>query len=233
MSYFFIFTPFLFLIHNFKTMVMNRIFTLLLILFFNTITNAQWSLCNNPNGALPFSLTINNDTLYLGTLGNGIYRSTNGGSSWTQINSGISNMQIWNIAYINGSIFASSTSGTVYKSTNNGDSWVLSNTGISTTTIIRNFAFFNNKIFATSTNKGVYISTDGGSTWAQHNSGIVGLVAEPLLVVGTDLFVGVNQNVYKYDSVNQNWISRSTGITNNTISALTFIKDNQQNISLF
>ncbi len=233
MSYFFIFTPFLFLIHNFKTMVMNRIFTLLLILFFNTITNAQWSLCNNPNGALPFSLTINNDTLYLGTLGNGIYRSTNGGSSWTQINSGISNMQIWNIAYVNGSLFASSTNGTVFKSTNGGDSWVLSNTGISTTTIIRNFAFFNNKIFATSTNKGVYISSDNGSSWTQHNTGLVGLVAEPLLVVDTDLFVGVNQKVYKYDSANQNWISKSVGIPNNTVTSLTYTKDNLQNISLF
>ncbi|POY38229.1 hypothetical protein C3L50_13280 [Flavobacterium alvei] len=212
---------------------MKRIITILLIVFFTTITNAQWTLCNNPSGALPFSLTIQNDTLYLGTLSNGIYRSTNGGFSWTQINNGITSMQIWNIAYVNGSLFASSTNGTVFKSTNGGDSWVLSNTGISTTTIIRNFAFFNNKIFATSTNKGVYISSDNGSSWTQHNTGLVGLVAEPLLVVDTDLFVGVNQKVYKYDSVNQNWISKSVGIPNNTVTSLTYTKDNLQNISLF
>ncbi|HQF47471.1 MAG TPA: T9SS type A sorting domain-containing protein [Flavobacterium alvei] len=212
---------------------MKRIITILLIVFFTTITNAQWTLCNNPSGALPFSLTIQNDTLYLGTLSNGIYRSTNGGSSWTQINNGITSMQIWNIAYVNGSLFASSTNGTVFKSTNGGDSWILSNTGISTTTIIRNFAFFNNKIFATSTNKGVYISSDNGSSWTQHNTGLVGLVAEPLLVVDTDLFVGVNQKVYKYDSVNQNWISKSVGIPNNTVTSLTYTKDNLQNISLF
>lgn len=212
---------------------MKRIITLLLVLFFTTITNAQWSLCNNPSGALPFSLTIQNDTLYLGTLSNGIYRSTDGGSSWTQINNGITSLQIWNIAYVNGALFASSTNGTVFKSTDGGNNWVLSNTGISTTTIIRNFVFFNNKIFATSTNKGIYISNDNGNSWTQHNSGIVGLVAEPLLVVDTDLFVGVNQKVYKYDSANQNWISKSTGIPNNTVTSLTYIKDNLQNISLF
>ena len=212
---------------------MKRIITILLIVFFTTITNAQWTLCNNPSGALPFSLTIQNDTLYLGTLSNGIYRSTNGGSSWTQINNGITSMQIWNIAYVNGALFASSTNGTVFKSTDGGDNWVLSNTGISTTTIIRNFAYFNNKIFATSTNKGVYISSDNGSSWTQHNTGLVGLVAEPLLVVDTDLFVGVNQKVYKYDSVNQNWISKSVGIPNNTVTSLTYTKDNLQNISLF
>ena len=212
---------------------MKRIITILLIVFFTTITNAQWTLCNNPSGALPFSLTIQNDTLYLGTLSNGIYRSTNGGSSWTQINNGITSMQIWNIAYVNGALFASSTNGTVFKSTDGGDNWVLSNTGISTTTIIRNFAYFNNKIFATSTNKGVYISSDNGSSWTQHNTGLVGLVAEPLLVVDTDLFVGVNQKVYKYDSTNQNWISKSVGIPNNTVTSLTYTKDNLQNISLF
>jgi photosystem II stability/assembly factor-like uncharacterized protein len=169
----------------------------------------------------------------MGTVSNGIYRSTDGGSNWTQINEGITSMQIWNIAYVNGALFASSTGGMVFKSTNGGNNWVLSNTGISSTTIIRNFAFFNNKIFATSTNKGVYVSSDNGSSWNQHNSGIVGLVAEPLLVVENDLFVGVNQKVYKYDITNQNWISKSNGIPNNTVGSLTYIKDNLQKITLF
>lgn len=212
---------------------MRKIFTLLLIVFYTTITNAQWTLCNKPSGVLPFSLVIHDDVLYMGTVSNGIYRSTDGGSNWTQINEGITSMQIWNIAYVNGALFASSTGGMVFKSTNGGNNWVLSNTGISSTTIIRNFAFFNNKIFATSTNKGVYVSSDNGSSWNQHNSGIVGLVAEPLLVVENDLFVGVNQKVYKYDITNQNWISKSNGIPNNTVGSLTYIKDNLQNITLF
>lgn len=212
---------------------MRKFFTLLLIVFYTTITNAQWTLCNKPSGVLPFSLVIHDDVLYMGTVSNGIYRSTDGGSNWTQINEGITSMQIWNIAYVNGALFASSTGGMVFKSTNGGNNWVLSNTGISSTTIIRNFAFFNNKIFATSTNKGVYVSSDNGSSWNQHNSGIVGLVAEPLLVVENDLFVGVNQKVYKYDITNQNWISKSNGIPNNTVGSLTYIKDNLQKITLF
>jgi hypothetical protein len=212
---------------------MRKFFTLLLIVFYTTITNAQWTLCNKPSGVLPFSLVIHDDVLYMGTVSNGIYRSTDGGSNWTQINEGITSMQIWNIAYVNGALFASSTGGMVFKLTNGGNNWVLSNTGISSTTIIRNFAFFNNKIFATSTNKGVYVSSDNGSSWNQHNSGIVGLVAEPLLVVENDLFVGVNQKVYKYDITNQNWISKSNGIPNNTVGSLTYIKDNLQKITLF
>ena len=212
---------------------MRKFFTLLLIVFYTTITNAQWTLCNKPSGVLPFSLVIHDDVLYMGTVSNGIYRSTDGGSNWTQINEGITSMQIWNIAYANGALFASSTGGMVFKSTNGGNNWILSNIGISSTTIIRNFAFFNDKIFATSTNKGVYVSSDNGSSWNQHNSGIVGLVAEPLLVVENDLFVGVNQKVYKYDITNQNWISKSNGIPNNTVGSLTYIKDNLQNITLF
>ena len=117
---------------------MRKFFTLLLIVFYTTITNAQWTLCNKPSGVLPFSLVIHDDVLYMGTVSNGIYRSTDGGSNWTQINEGITSMQIWNIAYVNGALFASSTGGMVFKSTNGGNNWVLSNTGISSTTIIRN-----------------------------------------------------------------------------------------------
>jgi len=208
-------------------------FILLSLISLSINANAQWTACNNPSGTLPFSLEIYKDTIYLGTVGSGIYRSIDGGNSWTEINNGITSMQIWTVNHIGNTLFASSTAGKVFKSIDGGNNWVLSNTGISPTTIVRKFASFSGKIFATTSNTGVIISSDNGSTWIQHNTGIGGLVSEPLLVVENDLFVGVNQQVYKYDVGNQNWINKSNGLPNNSVGSFTYIKDNLQNITLF
>lgn len=211
-------------------LINNIVFLSIILLSFNA--NAQWAALNNPSGALPFSLEIHNDTIYLGTVGNGIYRSTDGGNNWTQINNGITSMQIWTINHCGNTIFASSNGGMVYKSIDGGSNWILSNTGISSTAIVRKFVLAYGKIFATTTNNGVIISSDNGDTWTQHNAGIVGLVAEPLMAVQSDLFVGVNQKVYKYDSGNQNWIMQSNGLFNNTVGSLTYIDNNSQ-VTLF
>ncbi len=138
--------------------------------------NAQWTMCNTPSGALPFSLEIQNDTIYMGTVGNGIYRSIDRGANWTQINNGITSMQIWTINHTNNALFASSTGGAVFRSTNGGENWVLSNTGVSPTTIVRKFVSFKGQIFASTSNTGVIFSGDNGSSWSQNNSGITGLV---------------------------------------------------------
>jgi photosystem II stability/assembly factor-like uncharacterized protein len=213
---------------------MKRIFTLLLIVFLGTVANAQWTLCNKPAGVSPFSLMIHNDTIYMGTLSNGIYRSTDGGTNWTQINNGITSLQIWAINQVGAAVFASSTSGNVYKSTDGGDNWTLSNTGISSTTIVKKFVSFNSKIFAATSNTGILISNDNGSSWAQHNVGIVGLVAGEIVVIENDLYAAVNnKRVYKYDPINLKWIEKSTGLPNQSIGCMTYIKDDLQNVTFF
>jgi hypothetical protein len=214
---------------------MKLIKTLIVIVLIglSPYANAQWTMCNNPSGALPFSLEIHSDIIYMGTVGTGIYRSTDGGTSWTQINNGLTSMQIWTINQVNNALFASSTGGKVFKSTDGGNNWVLSNTGISPTAIVKKFAFFDGKIFATTTNTGVIISSDNGNTWTQHNNGISGLVSDALMIVDNNLFVGVNQSVFKYDIANQNWIGKRNGLPNQSVGSLTYIKDNFQNITLF
>ena len=57
-----------------------------------------------------------------GTEGNGVFRSTDGGNSWTH--SGLSDLYIWDIVIdTNGNIFAGTRLQGVWRSTNNGDSW--------------------------------------------------------------------------------------------------------------
>jgi len=195
-----------------------------LILFAVINVTAQWTKTNLPSFA--YSLAVSGETLLAGTISGGVFRSTNNGTSWTEINNGITIKQVWAMAVIGNSVFAGTTNGGIFKSVDNGNNWILSNTGIPTTTIIRAFAQFGTKLFATTTNSGVYVSLDNGASWAQHNSGINGLVARPLLTTDTDLFVGVGARIFKYDSANSKWILASTGVPNNTVSSIAYMKAN-------
>jgi len=198
---------------------------ILFLLFVVVNLNAQWTKTNLPTTA--FSLAISGDNIFAGTLSGGVFRSTNNGTNWTEINNGITIKQVWAIAALGNSIFAGTTNGGLFKSIDNGNTWIISNTGLPTTTIVRALAQFGTKLFATTTNSGVYVSLDNGSTWAQHNNGIVGLVARPLLTTETDLFVGVMQKVYKYDNTNSKWLTASAGIPNNTVTAIAQVKSNK------
>jgi len=209
---------------------------LLLLLLISVVfssVKAQWVKCNLPASALPFSLAASAENIYLGTLSSGMFLSTDKGSSWKEINTGITNKQIWSISIVDNTLFAGTSNGGLFRSTDNGSSWTSANNGISATTIIKSIVKFNSKLFATSTNKGIYISADNGNSWTQHNTGITGLVAQPLLVTETDLYAGVLQSVYKYDKTNEKWISANSGIINNTISSLVYLKDKSGITNLF
>lgn len=67
--------------------------------------------------------------LFAGTNGslypqyNGVYLSTDNGSSWTAVNSGLTNTSILSLAVMGTNLFAGTAGSGVYRSTNNGASW--------------------------------------------------------------------------------------------------------------
>lgn len=65
-----------------------------------------------------------NGFLYAGTMTAGVLRSTDNGETWTQVNNGLTRMEIYHITSDQaGIVYAASYFGGVYRSTNNGDSW--------------------------------------------------------------------------------------------------------------
>ena len=67
----------------------------------------------------------------------GVYRSTDNGGSWTEVNPGVITQDVRALAInSSGDIFAGLYPGTgVYRSTDNGGSWVAVNNGITCTNI--------------------------------------------------------------------------------------------------
>ena len=116
--------------------------------------------------------------------GNGLYLSTDNGSSWSTDASGLGSNQVGLIAddtYQNLYVTASPSmfsSGHIYESPGGTGAWQIADTSISR--IVGNTSFQNMQINAISgdsvlvvgTSFGVFLSTDQGTTWTMNNTGI-------------------------------------------------------------
>ena len=67
--------------------------------------------------------------------GNGIFVSTNIGTSWTEVDSGLTEKYVVSLAVSGTNLFAKTTSG-VFLSTNNGTSWSEVSNGLPDTEVI-------------------------------------------------------------------------------------------------
>ena len=73
-------------------------------------------------------MALSEKTLYVGTT-DGVFRSTDGGESWTKINTGIINTHIEDLVFFRNALYAITGDGIV-KSADGGNSWVPVNEGL-------------------------------------------------------------------------------------------------------
>jgi hypothetical protein len=134
-------------------------------------------------------------TIFAGTFGSGVYRSTNDGANWTVANAGLSNLYVSNFATVpaidgsGGTVLLARTSGGLYRSTNSGTSWSLAN-GLS---IFRDFLTIGTTLYAATT-QGAAFSTNSGTTWFDMSSGLDYRWMHSLTRLGTYIFAGSSGN---------------------------------------
>jgi PKD repeat protein/photosystem II stability/assembly factor-like uncharacterized protein len=134
-----------------------------------------------PNGlgrlnAVAFHPT-NSNIIYVGAPSGGLWKTTNGGSTWTNLTDGLPSLGVSSII-----VHPTSTNtifiGTgdrdggdapgigVYKSTDGGNSWSASNTGMGNRTVgMMVMHPSNSNIILAATSGGIYKTTNGGSNW--------------------------------------------------------------------
>jgi photosystem II stability/assembly factor-like uncharacterized protein len=73
-----------------------------------------------------YALAIDqNNRLYAGTYGGGMFTSTNNGANWREINTGLTTNLIMDLAInSSGHVFAGTYGAGVFRSTDNGDTWM-------------------------------------------------------------------------------------------------------------
>jgi hypothetical protein len=112
------------------------------------------------------------DTLFVGTNGNGLYKSIDWGENWTLLTNGVSSSTFRAIQSYGNILFAGGEIGTgVFRSTNFGASWELLGNGIASAGF-RGFGYNDDLLVAGSTGSGVYYTMDNGDSWTDLNSGL-------------------------------------------------------------
>lgn len=144
-----------------------RIFKIIISIFFLTISSLsaenQWIKTNAPDYIFSKLAVHPNGDIYCGSTENGVFRSSDGGQSWSQLEHNPTTARINDISFnsTNGDIFICAADG-LYKSSDNGESWTVSFQG---EYMMLCFTLESGKILAGLDDKGMYISTDGGDSW--------------------------------------------------------------------
>ena len=129
-----------------------------------------------------------------GTSGSGVFLSTNNGTSWTAVNTGLTDAAVYALAVSGTNLFAG-TYGGVFLSTNNGTSWTEVSTGL-TNAAVHALAVSGTNLFA-GTSHGVFLSTNNGTGWTASNAGLTNTYLTSLAVSGTNLFAGTSGSVWR------------------------------------
>ena len=69
--------------------------------------NAQWTQANGPySGGKTGFFAVSGTNLFAGTDGGGVFLSTNNGTSWSPMNTGLTQLYVWALAFSGTNLFA-------------------------------------------------------------------------------------------------------------------------------
>jgi photosystem II stability/assembly factor-like uncharacterized protein len=143
---------------------------------------------------LIFKIALSGNNIFLGTYNCGVFRSTDLGTTWLQINVGL-NYKIVETIYIKGdTVFAGSGNG-FYVSTNKGDNWIEKSEGLKKKEIYT-ITTIGNSIFVGTNGGGVFCSSDEGNTWHETNTGLPkGLSVNSMISIENNLFIAATTTI--------------------------------------
>ncbi|MCI0552551.1 MAG: T9SS type A sorting domain-containing protein, partial [Anaerolineae bacterium] len=182
-----------------------------------------WQQTNGPYGGYIRAFAINPVTqdIFVGTNVGGVYRSTNNGDNWTEVNTGLTYTRVFAFAMnSNGDIFAGTGFGGVFRSTNNGENWTEVNAGL-TRTYVEALAINSSEHIFAGTDGGVFRSTDNGDSWREVNTGLTSTHVQALAINSSGhIFAGTLNGVFLSTDNGDSWTAVNYGLTNNAVQAL-------------
>jgi len=130
--------------------------------------------------------------LFVG-MNNGVFRSTNGGATWSP--TGLTNTIIGPLIFFpkkggGMDLFAGTNGSGVLLSTNDGANWTPANTGLPYPGEVLTFAVSGSYLFAGTNAAGVYLSTDSGESWNPVNTGLTPQWISSFAIFDSMLFAG-------------------------------------------
>jgi photosystem II stability/assembly factor-like uncharacterized protein len=176
-------------------------------------------------------------TVYAGTSGAGIYKSTNFGRTWAQVNSGLTNLVVEVLATdpsSAGTVYAGTFGGGVFKTTDGGTLWAGMNNGM-TKPYVKALAIDPSaplNVLLASHNAGchgtsLFKSTDGGASWTTTFTLGCGLGAIGFDALAVDpsepatVYAGHrDEGVYRSTDGGQSWVEFRQGLATTHVNSL-------------
>lgn len=196
-------------------MHLSRTAPLALLALLTCTATAQWSALASGQQQTR-SMTSESGALYAVTFPTGVKKSTNGGSTWTPVNTGLpqngGNYFVESIGRKGSSLFAGTQSG-IYRSDNGGTSWSSVNGSLTASNQVyaNKFFSFGNDLFAVFTGTvnqggGIWKTDNLGGTWNVGHSGMgSNTIVYHLTQVGGLLYAATNTGIYTSTNNGLNW----------------------------
>ena len=179
---------------------------------------------NGPEGGSIWALAIDPDTpttLYAGTDRGGVFKSTNRGTSWSAVNTGLtSTCAALAIDPTTPTTLYAGGGGNVFKSTDGGNNWSGTECGSAGELAIDPAT--PTTLYAGGAG-GVFKSTNGGINWSAVNTGLTYSWVRALAIdptAPTTLYAGTTGGVFKSTKGGNDWSAVNTGLTNTNVTAL-------------
>lgn len=134
----------------------------------------SWTSCSNeiPPEYYLTELKSSGSAIYVMTpVGAGIYKSTDYGGTWQEMNIGLANVRVYCLFKYNDAIYCGDVgSNGIHKSIDNGNTWLPSGSGLNipaySSLFVRSIAANSEFMYAgTNSDRGIFQSSDSGATW--------------------------------------------------------------------
>ena len=167
------------------------------------------------------------DSVYAGTDQGGVFKSTDGGSSWSAVNNGLPGLRIFALAIdaqVSSTLYAVVFGSGIFKSVDGGGSWRAVQDGIppSAARAIQALAIDPQSpttLYVGTNGDNIFKTTDGGNFWSR--SGPVNAQAFAIdPQTPTTIYAGTDLQLFKSADGGVTWSALETGLRANWVSAL-------------
>ncbi len=170
-------------------------------------------------------LLVGVDSIYTGSIGNSIYRSTDNGLHWKLSSTGVTDNSVMCFAVNNAFIFAGSYENGVFRSSDSGSTWAPVNNALGDFAYIISLVAIHGYVFVATEGGAIFRSSDNGSNWTEVDSTLPYRGnALPTIVYsdsGNSLLASIySEGIFSSTDIGVSWHSANNGLTDSNVNKI-------------